>query len=99
MVLGYRSLRISGPLYFAGIGALLTFVIGCATTSLSPKPLFIEDQAFFEGAIIAAEREGIILLLGGATFGFIYWFLRYSDALKAFGKRKAPAADGGRYKR
>jgi hypothetical protein len=81
VVWGYRRLRSWGPLYFAGIGALLIFVIGCATSSLSWKPLFIEDQTFFEGVIIAAERQGIILLLAGAFFGFIYWFLRYSDGL------------------
>jgi hypothetical protein len=82
MVSGYARLRSRGPLYFVGIGAFLMFGIGCATSSLSWKPLFIEDQTFFEGVIIAAQRQGIILLLGGATFGFLYWFLRYSDALK-----------------
>jgi hypothetical protein len=82
VVSGYARLRSWGPLYFVGIGALLMFGIGCATSSLSWKPFFIEDQTFFEGVIIAAQRQGIILLLGGATFGFLYWFLRYSDALK-----------------
>jgi len=90
VVSGYPSLRGSGPLYFAGVGALLLFVIGCVTSSLSWKPLFIEDQTFFEGVIIAAERQGIILLLAGAFFGFIYWFLRYSDALIA--KATRPSA-------
>ena len=90
VVLGYRNLRSSGPLYFAGIGALLTFVIGCTTSSLSWKPLFIEDQTFFEGAIITAERQGIILLLAGAMFGLIYWFVRYSNALRE--KRIGPSA-------
>ena len=79
VVSGYSRLRGWGPLYFGGIGALLIFVIGCATSSLSWKPLFIEDQTFFEGAIIAAKRQGTILLLAGAFFGFTYWFLGYSE--------------------
>lgn len=81
VVSGYRRLRGWGPLYFAAVGALLVFVIGCATSSLSWKPLFIEDQTFFEGVIIAAKRQGIILLLAGAFFGCTYWFLRYGDGL------------------
>jgi hypothetical protein len=74
-VRGYRILRCWGQVYFAGIGAFLTLVIGCTTASLSPKPLWIEDQTFLEGVRIAAERQGICLILAGTIFGFSYWFL------------------------
>ncbi|MGO8815271.1 MAG: hypothetical protein ACLQVG_11520 [Terriglobia bacterium] len=71
----YRKLRRGGQVYFAAIGAFLTFVISCATASLSPKPFFIEDQTFFEGVKIAAERQGICSILAGTIFGLSYWFL------------------------
>jgi hypothetical protein len=44
-------------LYFSTSGAVITLVIGCGTSSLSPKPLFIEDQSFIEGFMITAERQ------------------------------------------
>ena len=74
-VCGYSRLRRWGQVYFAGIGAVLMFVLGCATSSLSPKPSFIEDQTILEGAIIAAERQGICLALAGIIFGLSYWYL------------------------
>lgn len=74
-ICGYSRLRRWGRVYFAGIGAVLMFVLGCTMSSLSPKPLFIEDQTFFEGAIIAAERQGICLALAGIIFGLSYWHL------------------------
>lgn len=74
-VWGYRRLRCRGQVYFAGIGAFLTLVISCATASLAPKPLFIEDQTFFEGVKIAAERQGVCFVLAGTIFGLSYWFL------------------------
>jgi hypothetical protein len=37
--------------------------------------LVIEDQTFVEGAMIAAEREGLCMLLAGVFFGLTYWFL------------------------
>jgi hypothetical protein len=40
-----------------------------------PKPLFIEDQTFFEGVLITAKREGICFALAGSVFGASYWFL------------------------
>ena len=57
--------RWSGRIYFTFVGAVLVFVLGCVISSLMPKPLFIEDQTFFEGVIIAAsppilnERNGL----------------------------------------
>jgi hypothetical protein len=69
----YRGSWRAGWAYFAVIGAVLTFAIGCAATSLSPKPLFIEDQTFFEGARIAAEREGLCFTVAGILLGFTYW--------------------------
>lgn len=67
--------RRSGKVYFPLVGAVLTFLIGCAVASLMPKPFFVEDQTFFQGIVIAAEREGICFALAGLTFGASYWFL------------------------
>jgi hypothetical protein len=55
------------------VGAPLLFVIGCAAASISPKPLWIEDQTFLEGALIAVVRQG--LSFSGVVFGASYWFL------------------------
>ena len=71
----YRGIRFSGATYFACAGALLMVLVGCAVSSLTPKPLFIEDQTFFEGVFIALKRQGVCLALAGATLGFGYWFL------------------------
>jgi hypothetical protein len=71
----YRGSWRSGWAYFAMVGAVLTFAIGCAAASLSPKPLFIEDQTFFEGARIAAERQGVCFTVAGILLGLTYWFL------------------------
>ena len=76
--------RWDGRIYFPGVGALLVFTLGCTTASLLPKPFWIEDQTFLEGAVIAAERQGVCLLLSGIAFGACYWWLerrieRYSD--------------------
>ncbi len=92
-VWGYSRLQRWGQIYFAGIGAVLMFVLGCITSSLSPKPLFIEDQTFLEGAIIAAERQGICLALAGTIFGLSYWYLceRPCTALR----NRANQASGG----
>jgi hypothetical protein len=49
--------------------------IGCAASSVSPKPLFIEDQTFIEGVLIALERQGACLALAGTILGLGYWFL------------------------
>jgi hypothetical protein len=82
-VRAYRRQQWSGPIYFAAAGAFGTFIIGCAAASLSPKPLFVEDQTFFEGVLIAAERQGICLLLAGIIFGFAYWLLSERKILAA----------------
>ena len=74
-VSAYRRLRWSSRIYFPVVGAVLVFVIGCATTSVSPKPLWIEDQTFFEGARIAALRQGASFFVSGVVFGAVYWFL------------------------
>ena len=78
-----RKLRWSGQLYFPGVGAFMAFVLGCTSASLSPKPLFIEDQTFLEGALISAEREGIVFLLAGLAFGACYWFFGERQQLPA----------------
>ena len=78
----YGRLQRFGPIYFSLIGAATILVVGCGTSSLSPKPLFIEDQTFLEGFTIAMERQGICLMLTGFTFGLTFWLiserLRYS---------------------
>lgn len=71
----YQGSWRAGWAYFAVIGAALTFAIGCAAASLSPKPLFIEDQTFFEGARIAAERQGVCITVAGILHGLTYWRL------------------------
>lgn len=81
----YRKVRLPGQLYFPGVGALLVFVLGCTTASLAPKPLFVEDQTFLQGAAIAAERQGIAFLLAGLAFGACYWF---------FGERQSQLKTG-----
>jgi hypothetical protein len=49
-------------------------LIGCVMSSVSPKPLFIEDQTFLEGALIALQRQGVGLALAGMIIGLGYWF-------------------------
>jgi hypothetical protein len=88
-VRGYRRVKLPGWIYYSAIGAVSTVVIGCATSSLAPKPLFVEDQTFIEGAMIAAERQGVCMLLAGLLFGLTYWFLsgRRRSAATAAGAR------------
>ncbi|HEY1204705.1 MAG: hypothetical protein ABSH46_15365 [Bryobacteraceae bacterium] len=74
-VRGYGRLQCFGLTYFSLIGAATALVIGCGTSSLSPKPLWIEDQTFLEGFVIAAERQGVCLLLTGLVFGITFWLV------------------------
>jgi len=74
-VWAHLKTRWDGRLYFPGVGALLVFTLGCTTASIMPKPFWIDDQTFLEGAVIAAQREGICLLLSGIAFGACYWWL------------------------
>lgn len=71
----FLKTRWSGKLYFTFAGAIFVFVLGCLISSIMPKPLFIEDQTFFDGVIIAVKREGICFALAGSVFGASYWFL------------------------
>src|SRR5690348_12849569 len=71
----HRSVRRSRATYFTFVGALLMVFVGCAASSLSPKPLFVEDQTFLEGVLIAFERQGVCLALAGTIVGLGYWFL------------------------
>ena len=71
----YSRVQRFGTVYFGIIGAVITLIIGSGTASLSPKPLFIEDQTFIEGFIISIQRQGICLSLTGLVFGLTYWFL------------------------
>lgn len=79
----YDRMQRFGLLYFSLIGAATTIVIGGGTSSLSPKPLFVEDQTFLQGFMISIERQGICLMVTGLVFGMTFWLvserLRYSD--------------------
>jgi len=71
----HDRLQRFGLVYFSLIGAATLLAIGCSTSSLSPKPLFIEDQTFIEGFMIAVQRQGICLLLTGFVFGLTFWLI------------------------
>jgi len=71
----YARLRRLGQLYFSLSGAVTLLVLSCATSSLSPKPLFVEDQSFLEGFMITAQRQGMLLLLTGFVFGLTFWLV------------------------
>ena len=62
-----------GGVHFALAGASAAFILGCVASSLSPKPLFVEDQSFARGLEIAAQREGLGLFFSGLFGGLIYW--------------------------
>ena len=64
----YRKMHWSGRIYFPAVGAFLMFVLGCAVASVAPKPLFIEDQTFWEGVLTAAERQGLAFIVTGLAF-------------------------------
>ena len=74
-VLMYRRVSVPGWIYYPAIGAVSTTLIGCATWSLAPKPLFVEDQTFVEDVITAAESQGVCTLFAGLLFGISFWFL------------------------
>ncbi len=77
----WASRRLRWPLrvLFPVFGALFVLVIGCAASSISFRPLWIEDQTFLQGALIAAERQGFALLISGGILGASYWFLSERD--------------------
>lgn len=83
-VSAYGRFRRFGQFYFPAVGALIVFTLGCATASISWKPLFIEDQTFLQGAVIAAQRQGLGFILAGIAFGASYWL---------FGERKIPGQE------
>jgi hypothetical protein len=74
-VWAHRKAQWPGEIYFPVAGALLVFTLGCAAISLAPTPFFVDDQTFLQGALIAAERQGICMLLAGAALGLSYWWL------------------------
>jgi len=99
-VLWHDRLRF-GLIYFPMVGAATTLVMSCATCSLAPKMLFVEDETFLGGFLIAVERQGICLLLTGFLFGLTFWLvserLRYSNGLLEAGSviPLRPAHDEG----
>jgi hypothetical protein len=82
-VLGRNRLQHFGLIYYSTAGAATALVVGCATSSLSPKLLIVEDQTFLEGFVIAVQRQGVCLLLTGFLFGLTFWLvserLRYTE--------------------
>jgi hypothetical protein len=75
--------RWNGRIYFPAAGALLVFILGCAAASISPKPLFVDEQTFWEGALLTAQREGLALLIAGIAFGVCYgWLERRSQPIR-----------------
>jgi hypothetical protein len=48
-----------GLMYFSMVGTVTTLAVCCATSSLAPKMLFVEDQTFLQGFMVAVERQGI----------------------------------------
>ena len=40
-VSAYRKFRRAGQFYFPGVGAFVLLILGCASASLAPKPLFM----------------------------------------------------------
>ena len=75
-----RKAQALGPLYFACSGALSMLLVGCVASSASPKPIFVEYQSFWEGALITLKRQGACLALSGMIIGFGYWFLAERNA-------------------
>lgn len=75
VVWAYPKFRWNGWIYFPASGVVLIFILGCTTASIAPKPLWIEDQTFLEGAAIAAERQGVFFFLAALAFGTCYWWL------------------------
>jgi hypothetical protein len=75
VVILYDRLQRFGLMYFSLLGAVFTLAIGCAMSSLSPKPLFIEDQTFLEGCMIAVKRQGAGMVLTGLVFGLTFWLV------------------------
>ena len=71
----YSRAQSSSVIYFPVLGAMTTLVIGCGASSLAPKPLFIEDQTFFEGFMVAVHNQGVCLLLTGLVFGLTFWLV------------------------
>jgi hypothetical protein len=71
----HHRIKRSGLIYFSVVAAALTTVLACATSSLAPKPFFVEDQTFLEGFMIAIQRQGICFLLSGLLFGATFWFV------------------------
>jgi hypothetical protein len=71
----YRRAQPNGAPLFALSGSLLMVLVGCVASSVSPKPLFVENQSFWQGVLITLERQGACLALTGMIIGFGYWFL------------------------
>jgi hypothetical protein len=73
VVAGHDRWQRFGLAYFSLAGAATMLVLGSCASSLSWKPLFIEDQTFLQGVVIAIERQGVCMLLTGFIFGLTYW--------------------------
>ncbi len=96
-VILFDRLQRFGLLYFCLIGAVFTLAMGSATSSLSPKPLFIEDQTFLEGCMIAVQRQGAGLVLTGLVFGLTFWLVseRQRQSIAGTDRQAVVTADSG----
>ena len=65
--------RLLGGFYVSAAGGAANLLLGCAASSLLPKPSFIEDQTFVEGLLVAATRQGGCLILSGVLGGMTCW--------------------------
>jgi len=74
MCISYK-IRWFGPRFFMASGSGSAVVAGCIASFLMPKPLFIEDQTFFQVLIIFAERLAPLLFVSGLIGGWTYWFI------------------------
>jgi hypothetical protein len=86
-VFWHDRLQRFGLMYFSLIGAAITIVIASGSSSLSPKPLFVEDQTFLQGFMVAVQRQGVCLLLTGLVFGLTFWLV--SERLRPLRCRNA----------
>jgi hypothetical protein len=74
--------RWDARIFFPVAGAVLVFILACVTSALSPKPLFVDEQTFFAGVVITAQRQGFCLAVSGIVFGACYaWLDRRRSSL------------------
>jgi hypothetical protein len=68
----HRRLPYPGAFYFAILGAVGLFIIGCIIPSLSLYLSFIENLKVVGNA---GDLQGTIFLVAGCILGLAYWFI------------------------